>query len=543
MCEFTIVRAERRPDSIFIEGTSDCDTVSVRINLPDTTALTSPVDGEGHWEVEFTENEVPDLDRVTCPDRIKTDIHCVDDLSCKGPDFVDLECAGATCPQIGLALTEMSPCDANDQQTATFEVTVTGAPNPTILSIDFGDGTDETIVNSEVQASGGGPILRQHSYDPGSYTVVVSALFPEGCADSNPVTLAVRCEIACPEDIAFEIEAADGKRYRTVSGTTGPYEEITDGGGGEVRDCLPGGDATVVLAAPAAAGLGITWRQDDDPPQVTDQATFVVTLGSGAEMTVNATLTKDGCPPLSEPVVLQGCGCEPTAWSEWSECDACEQRRTRTLADCTTETETRACTQDPGPWTPWRRSWFCGASRSREGADCTTETQSRVNWCCVWMWITLGLIAATGILIFITLCMLPATFWSALAAVESGGGLAPVWAALTASNIGMLIASGAGLLLSIASLVLWLIFCVFGNSRDAACFLLGIFIQVMAWLTSISALVAAVLWVIALLCGLNVVCLFQAVGCAVGATIDVGWFGVILSVAVIIQSFLCGGED
>jgi hypothetical protein len=159
------------------------------------------------------------------------------------------------------------------------------------------------------------------------------------------------------------------------------------------------------------------------------------------------------------------------------------------------------------------------------------------------MWITLGLIAATGILIFIALCMLPATFWSALSAVASGGGLAPVWAALTATNIGMLIASGMALLASIVSLVLWLIFCISGNARDAACFLLGIFVLVMGWLTVISGAVAFVLWVIATLCALNLVCLFQAVGCAVGATIDVAWFGVILGVAVIIQSFLCGEQD
>jgi hypothetical protein len=45
------------------------------------------------------------------------------------------------------------------------------------------------------------------------------------------------------------------------------------------------------------------------------------------------------------------------------------------------------------------------------------------------------------------------------------------------------------------------------------------------------------------LCAAEIFCLFQALGCALGAWIDVAWFGTIGAVAFIIHSFLCSGNE
>ena len=429
-----------------------------------------------------------------------------------------------------VASTDISPCNNNGQRTV----------NPTILEISYGDGTDENINNSEIVANAGGAITRRHPYNSGSYTVVVNTIFPEGCPNSNSLRIDVPpCDISCPDDIEFEIIDASGNRFRVLDNVSGSYQQINDNPNNVQINCLPSGDYTVRLAAPGGTPESITWREDDNPPVITNLPDFNVTLNSGDQKAVNATVIVKRCAPLSETVVLTACGCEETDWSEWSECKNCIQTRTRTLSDCSQETETRPCTMTPTNWSPWAPTGFCSQTRSRFNENCQTEMQSRIDWCCIWMWTTIGLIGLTAISILVTLCMLPTTFWSAVAAIGSEGTLAAVWAALTAVNIAMFFVSIALLVVSLIVLILWLIFCVFLNARNAACFLLSTFIAVMAWLTSISAVIALILSIIALLCAANIVCLFQALGCAVGAWIDVAWLGIILSVAIIIQSFLC----
>lgn len=540
MCNITVSLAEKRSNSIFVQGTSDCRDVFVQLQILGSTPLTVPVDNNGNWEATFTSNEVPTLNSVPCPDTIKIEIHCVEDPNCKGPADIKLMCEGATCPSVIVRSTNISSCDDNGQRTATFDIDIGNAPDPTILEINYGDGTDENINNSEIVANAGSTITKQHPYNSGSYTVVVNTIFPEGCQSSNPVNVDVPpCDLSCPDDVDFEVIDANGNRFRVLDNVSGPYQQINDNPGGDQIDCLPDGDYTVRLVEPSGTLQSITWREDDNPPMTTNQPDFNVHLNSGDQKAINVTVIKQNCAPLSESVVVKACGCEETDWSEWSECENCIQTRTRTLSDCSQETETRQCTITPTNFSPWAPTGFCSQTRSRLNENCQTEVQSRIDWCCIWMWVTIGLIGLTAVSILVTLCMLPATFWSAVAALGSGGTLSAVWAALTTIQIVMIAVSIALLAVSLIVLILWLIFCVFMNTRNAACFLLSIFIGVMAWLTSISAVLAVLLSIIAALCAANIVCLFQALGCAIGAWIDVAWFGIILSVAIIIQSFLC----
>jgi hypothetical protein len=547
MCNitYTSLDFDETAQTITFVGTADdCASVSAAIVSPHlTNAKTAPVQADGSWTIVFTSSDlIGSLNDVKreCNDSVKIDAWCVDEPACKGPAAFILRCVGSACPSVSVDSTDISSCDNNGQRTVTFEIEVSNAPNPTILEINYGDGTDENINNSEIVASAGGAITRQHTYNSGSYTVVVNTIFPEGCPSSNSLRIDVpQCDISCPDDIEFEIIDASGNRFRVLDNVSGSYQQINDNPNGAQIDCLPSGDYTVRLVEPGGTPESITWREDDNPPVTTNLPDFNVTLNSGDQKAVNVTVITERCAPLSETVVVRVCGCEETDWSEWSECENCVQTRTRTLSDCSQETETRPCTMPPTDWSLWTPTGFCSQTRSRRNENCQVEVQTSTDWCCIWMWITIGLIALTGLSILITLCMLPATFWSAVAAIGSGGTLGAVWAALTTANIIMIIVSLALLAITIIVLVLWLIFCVFLNARNSACSLLSIFIAIMAWLTSISAVLALILTIIAVLCAANIVCLFQAIGCAVGAWIDVAWFGVILSVAIIIQSFLC----
>lgn len=541
MCNIVVSSAEKSASSIVIQGTATCKEVFVRLNVPNTLPLTAPVDANGNWEVAFTTNEVPDLNNFPCPAHVKVEIHCVEDENCKGPAEIFILCAGTSCPSITVREVSISGCNAAGQRTVTLEIDVSNAPQPTILEIDYGDGDDDTIQNSEIVASAGNPITKQHTYPSGNYAVTVNIIFPEGCARSNTLTVDVPpCDIPCPDDIDLEIIDAAGNRFAIIDPITGVYQQINNNPNDNQIDCFPSGDYTVRLIEPSTSLQSITWREDEDPPVMTNNPDQEVSLNGGEWKIMTVTVIKENCAPLSESVVIKACGCSETEWSEWSDCVDCVQTRTRTLSDCSEETETRPCTSTPTDWSPWSTSGFnCTQMRTRRNENCQVEVESRIDWCCVWMWIAIGLIALTGVVILVALCMLPATFWSAVAALGSGGTLTAVWATLSTVNIVLVIAAIALFVISLVVFILWLIFCIFRNARDAACALLEMCIAVMAWVTSISAIIALILTGLTILCGLNIFCLFQTLGCAVGAWIDVAWFGIILSVALIIHSFLC----
>jgi|GEM_PF-6325129 len=470
------------------------------------------------------------------------------DLTCEESTTIVIEpcepMIGIDCPEVTLSVTDEGRCSDDGHQTVTFNINVDNITDPTILEIDFGDGTDETIPNSEIQASGGSGISRQHTYSPGSYTIVVHVIYPEECASSNTTTIVIDCEVKCPNDVLFEISDSNGNRFRVIDNASGVYEQINDNPDNTQITCFPPGNYTVHLVDPVITGQSITWREDDDPPQPTNLTEFDVILANGVVKLINATTLVENCHPLAESVLLRACGCEETDWSEWSDCEDCIQTRQRNLADCTVQTETRPCTVEPTAWTPWSApSWICIQTRSRRNALCIPEFQTRVDWCCIWTWINIFLAAVTAVVVFIAICMLPASFWTAVLALASGGSLSAVWAALSTINIIMLIAGAVLLVVSTISIILWLFICIFRNIGPAACRLLNRFIQFLAFFVTITGIITLGIAILSLIfCSGNPICLFQGLGCAAGGLVDLAWLGFILAVCVIIESILCNGN-
>jgi hypothetical protein len=155
------------------------------------------------------------------------------------------------------------------------------------------------------------------------------------------------------------------------------------------------------------------------------------------------------------------------------------------------------------------------------------DGEVNINWCLIWFIANIFLMLGTGVLIFITFCVLNAAVWTAISAIPaviaSGGGLAavfgPVLAALTTVEIILLIASAVMVVVTLVSFVLWIIFCPFGDTNLDYCFLLAIQISILTIVDLLSLVVAF---------GLLIAGQFL---CSVGAFIDVAWFSVLLTIS------------
>lgn len=169
------------------------------------------------------------------------------------------------------------------------------------------------------------------------------------------------------------------------------------------------------------------------------------------------------------------------------------------------------------------------APDTREPPSAPTVPESPapvVSPCWVWFWINVGLFTAVGILVFVTLCLIEASVWAAVAAIGSGGTLIAIWVALSALNVAMLIASIGLIAASLTSFFLWIVFCAFGRMRNIICGVLALLMTILSALNA-AAVVAAIILSIA-----------GMVGCAVGAWIDVAWFSLLMSITWFTGQFL-----
>ena len=242
MCNITYTSLvfDETAQTITLVGTAeDCEGVAAAIVTPHfTDQKTEPVQPDGSWTIVFTSNDllVP-LSRVksACNYPLKIDARCVSNPDCTSPAGFTLRCEGTGCPSVSVEATDIAGCDNNGQRTVTFAINVSNAPDPTILEINYGDGTDEIIANSEIVASAGGAIPKEHLYDSGSYDVVVNTIFPEDCPPFDPISIDVPpCEIPCPDvewsaDISPDSDCdASGRRTVVVTAAiTFPDRSIT----------------------------------------------------------------------------------------------------------------------------------------------------------------------------------------------------------------------------------------------------------------------------------------------------------------------------
>lgn len=158
--------------------------------------------------------------------------------------------------------------------------------------------------------------------------------------------------------------------------------------------------------------------------------------------------------------------------------------------------------------------------------DTPDNTTPTVSPCWIWFWINVSLFAGVAILVFVTLCLIEANVWTAIAAVGSGGTLGVVWAALSGLNIAMIIASIVLIVLTLASFILWIIFCAFGQMRNIICSVLALLMTILSALNAVSFVAAIILSIVGM------------IGCAAGAWIDVAWFSILMSITWFVGQFL-----
>jgi hypothetical protein len=250
---------------------------------------------------------------------------------------------------------------------------------------------------------------------------------------------------------------------------------VAEWGGVEWSAAIGGAVQPVEVIPPAAPGDPLHRVRVDVPP-------------NGATLLVTATL---GNSPCDWPVttLVQRCGVEPPEPEEPEE-----------------PTEPERPEEPEVPEQP----------RDPERPD--VPTIPPIPWCWIWFWINVGLFVGAAIMSLVTFCLIEANVWAAIAALASGGTLSAVWAALTVTNIVMLILTVLLFIGALVSFGFWIAICAFGRMRDIIC-------TVLTWLMSILSVLNLVSLAVAI-----VLSLVGRFGCAVGAWIDVGWFSILMSI-------------
>ena len=450
---------------IIISNIQNQTTLLIDYGDDSTSSINTAMNGTLTMQKSYNPGHYNLTVSITAPD------DCVGSIASFDINIDDCQ-ENADCPSVIITSADPSACNDNGQSTVTFEINVINPPNPTILQIDYGDGTRETVFNSEIQESTSGTITKSHTYYSGNFSVIVNTIYPEGCQSSNAIQVDVSCDISCPDNINFEIIDANGNRFQALSSASGPYQQINNNPDNNQIDCLPAGDYTIKIVEPHDANQGITWREDENPSVTTNQLSFNVHLNSGNEKTLNATIEKVNCAPLSESITIKACGgdCEETEWSEWSKCIDCNQTRERTLEDCSTEKDSKKCKNKDTSWSGWFSSFLCSISRTRLDEDCNETTMKITSWCCVWLIINIVLTVASIVALIIAGCVLQ---WTE-----------PISISIAISLV----------IITLISWILWGIFCLILKRLNPviSCALLLITIDVLDWIETLAGVLAII---------------------------------------------------
>ncbi|OGU29774.1 MAG: hypothetical protein A2057_08055 [Ignavibacteria bacterium GWA2_35_9] len=213
------------------------------------------------------------------------------------------------CPRILLELVSVSDCNpVTNKRTATFRITLTNVNNPPsspcVYEFDFGDGESPNILFDNTTVS---PFNITHEYDnAGNYSAILNCTVPVGCPDSNSVLVPVSVCNNCPSDVDFEIIDNNGNRFSVIDDNDGILEAVSNNPFHLQINCLPQGKYIIRVTSPNGAGLSFTWREDENPPVQTNSRDFNFTIANGTK-SLNVVIQKDGCPPLSETVIIRAC--------------------------------------------------------------------------------------------------------------------------------------------------------------------------------------------------------------------------------------------
>jgi len=264
--------------------------------------------------------------------------------------------------------------------------------------------------------------------------------------------------------------------------------------------CANAGNYTVAVSSPASASIrSISWTRDGVAVQnqASDPSVQTVSIGysagsNGGNVTVSVVVvTTDGC--IGNSVITFSCDV-PTPGNNPPPTGGGKQ---------------------PGNNT--------GQPPQSNGNN--TPSVIVLDLCLIWMFLNIGLFIITAVLIFIFMCMIQADTWSAVAALASGGALSEVTATLTAAEVGLLIAAAIFAVVSLASFILWVILCLAIGLKNMACQVLSFLMLILSLLTAGAAVLSIILW------------FAGQTFCAVGAFIDIGWFGTLSSILFLLNVF------
>ena len=542
--------------SLEFSGTSDCADLRIEVYDSATGELlaTGPVAHAGsNWSISFS---------AQASDFIIGDIACDQMLN------VILKCRDPSPSQIVFSETMPVSCvDCEDCEITIDSVTGVPSPGSGLQSLTISGTAASCSVVKVVVATSGAPAVEGdapvtnnqwevvfNSGDPGvgtrlkSYDCQEIVSIDATCIDNDH-----ECSAAASAEIACEPATDPGRcpdSARVI--VTGPNNFSKVNPADAELECVPPGNYTIRCTTPSPV---YRWRSNDilvtganSTLQVVSVSgdTMIVSLTGGDNHHFSVTAeVSEHCEPVR--TVAFHCGgsvdCVVSDWSDWSPCENNVQRRTRTVLVppsaggdvCPPLEEVRDCSDTVAvdcvvsQFSPWSRCVGGRQTRTRTvitppsngGRQCPNLTETRdcsdvvVNLCLLWMFVNLGLVIVTGVIILIALCSVGLTTLTAIAALASGGTLAAVFATLSAATVQLLITAAIFVGVTLLSVVLWIIVCLFGSLRDIVCELIEFLLGVMHLLIAISGILIVVFSITGNL------------GCAIGAVIDVAWFGVI----------------
>ncbi len=567
--------------SLVLAGTSDdCPggTLTIQVfdaNSGDMLAFgNAPFDGT-NWLKTLT---VPDdiaADQIACGQALQVTLSCrqgtVTTAIGVSLNTADVQCESACVIAVGTA-TGIPAVGATGLDQLTIVGTATGCTSVRVVAVPTGAneavGIDVTVSNGQwtaifvTGAPGVGTNLKAFRCNR---DIDVTATCNDGSGCSTIARLSVGCGTDCIVDVALEItRTSNGRRLDTSN----PTCEIAGNGDYNLRAVGPAGSSiTVIQWTESNSGSdGPTVLQDVAGTNITANP-LTVAIAYPTDAAVNFTYTalvRDGQGCLGAASATFSCGgdldgnpnapvaCVVSEFSNWGPCINGQQRRTRSVvtpprnggAACLALEQTRACPPvavdcEVSAWSNWspcvdgtrRRTREVVTPPSNDGRPCPALEETPrcggsgiCDACCIWNWINIGLFVVTAIFIVGTLCILDAAVVAAIAAIASGGTLAPVFAALTTAEVVLLWVCVGLLLAGLLSWLVWLIVCLPNNPN--ACSMLQTLMIALSTIVALSFVLALILAAVA------------AVGCALGAVIDFAWFGLLLSITTLIYTAL-----
>lgn len=467
--------------SIVVQGTAedckDCSNIIVSVNSSSTSAVFTD---ETHWTATIN-----NPDDARCGEEVKVLAICesapefkaewLDLLPCEQHDPTPSNCP--TDVNITIEITD----DCNEEgRLVNLDVSFVGT-EPDGWQWQFGDGDN----SPNVQSGQSSAISHRYPVDNSSYNGLLT-LIPFDCSSTSFTVDDIEpCPpVECPEiEVKLKITNLD-------SGIVFAPDLVE-------AECLKPGKYEVEVVEPTGGSLEFKWFVNGNQQQDQTDKKILVELDCEEEIKVGVivTVADDGCEYLDD-VELTGCACPENDDITNDGNDNNNNDNDDEVVDDDDEVVEQV---DP--------EW-------------------KINLCKIWFWVNVFLFVATGIFIFITLCLIEATVWSAIGAIGSGGTLSAVFGALSAVNITMLIISLVLIVLTLISFILWIIICAFGLARSNICPALTLLNDILSALIVLSFIVGIIFL------------LASKLGCAAGGFVDVAWFSILLSINWIVGRFL-----